>query len=311
MTSTLDKFRPVVAFDVDGVLRVRENAEQDLIPLSITMKKDEYPTLFHGSPRWDEDGEATGVNYFSRPGIELLRRISTDDAFDAYWATTWQHWANRYFGEPFGLPELPTAVKTLYLEGQNWYHCSHSWKSSQLRDQFDGRPLIWLDDSLPDRPGEALGELRRPIDRALTLHYAVDSWTGLTDSDVEIIEEWLKLARTEEGHRELRERHRKRQAERRAQAERWRRDRTRRNKHFDIVKERSLSIFPQNDRLARELASMAQQREGLTPENVGYALKRSGVVADAEGVSAKLRIFGYHRRYRKPDEEDNDGDYDF
>lgn len=49
-----------------------------------------------------------------------------------------------------------------------------------------------------------------------------------------------------------------------------------------------------DDKLARELASTAQQREGLTPENVVYALKRSGVVADAEDVSAKLRIFGYH-----------------
>lgn len=304
MASISERFRPVVAFDVDGVIRVRKNDEVELITLPITMYRDEYPTLFHGSPRWDEQGEAIFPQYFSKPGVELLRKVATDESFDGFWATTWQHWANRYFGEPLGVPELPVAVKTLYPEGQNWYHCSHSWKSDQLQGQFDGRPLIWLDDSLPDRPGEELTAGRRPIDRALTLHYVVDPWTGLTTKDVEFIEEWLTLASSEEGHVELRARRAKAEAKKRAEQKRWSRENERKHRHFKEVRARALGIFPQEENLARELGSLAQHREGLTEENVGYALKRNKVEASASEVSAKLRVVGYHRRYAKPYEDE-------
>jgi hypothetical protein len=306
MTNSLDNFRPVVAFDVDGVIRVRPSDDGTLLSFPITMRQDEYPTLFHGKPRWNEAGESTSVEYFTKAGVDLLKRTACDSSFETVWATTWQRWANLYFGGPLGIPELPVAVKTLHPEGQNWYHCSPSWKSDQLSRQFDGRPLIWIDDSAPDRPDENLIYNRRPIDRAITLFYKVDGWTGLTAKDVIAIEEWLALASSPEGHKILRARRVKEEAAKRAERAKWSRENDRKHAHFKQIFAKVIELYPGQEYLARDLGSMGQHKEGLTSENVGYALKRHSIRADPDELSAKLRIRGYHRKYAKPYDYDLD-----
>lgn len=317
------RLRPVVAFDVDGVLRVRklkptpegftrlgDEIIQDLFPAEILMHRDEYPTLFHGAPRWDEDGTSSGTDYFSVAGAQFLRSVVEDLPADAVWATTWQRWANSYFAEHLGIPHLPVAVVTLEDPDANWFRGgSPAWKSSQLSRQFDGRPLIWLDDNMPERPYERLIELRRPVDRALTLSYRVNPLTGITPEDVEKLTAWIELASTEEGQAELRQKRRDEQAAERA---RWAKDqrlRERRHRIFLRTLELMEELYPGQDYFNRDVARMAEHKEGLIAENISYALKRHSLKADPDELSRKLRVRGYHFKERQPDGWDEDLDF--
>lgn len=311
------KLRPVVAFDVDGVLRVRKSKPtpegfvrlgdeivQNLFPAEIALDRDEYPTLFHGKPRWDEDGKALGTDHFSVEGAELIRSVVAHPQADAVWATTWQRWANHYFAEHLGIPHLPVAVVTLEDPSSNWFFGGPpAWKASQLARQFDGRPLIWLDDNMPERPYERLEPQRRPVDRALTLSYRVNPMTGITPEDVEKIQAWIELASTEEGQEQLRQ---KRRAEQAAEAARRAKD-DRRRKREHAIFERTLTLmeetFPGQDYFNRDVARMAQHKEGLTAENISYAMKRHSISTNAEELGTKLRVRGYHFKERQPDEE--------
>ncbi len=316
------RLRPVVAFDVDGVLRVQklkptpegfaglgDEIVQDLFPAEILMRRDEYPTLFHGSPRWAEDGTSSGTDYFSVAGAQFLRSVVEDLPADAVWATTWQRWANHYFAEHLGIPHLPVAVVTLEDPDANWFRGgSPAWKASQLARQFDGRPLIWLDDNMPERPYERLEPQRRPVDRALTLSYRVNPYTGITPEDVEKITAWIELASTEEGQRELREkRRRERETERRNLAQQKRR-RAREREISEIVEARARELFPGQDYFIRDLVSMGSHPEGLVPENIGFALTRHSVRGDAEEIGRALRVPRFHKR-ELAEEELSDRDF--
>lgn len=322
-TSRELRLTPVVAFDVDGVLRIRKlkpipegftslgpRPEQDIFPVEITFTQDAYPDIYHGKPKWNEDGRSEGTDYFSQVGAAFLQELQAEIGVEPVWATTWQRWANHYFGEALGLTEdLPVAVRTLEPDHLNYAHCSPSWKTRQLARQFDGRPLIWLDDNMPDRPYEDLTGQRRPVDRALTRSYRVDPITGITPEDVLEIRAWLDLASTPQGQLQLRQERREMLAEqRRARLQETRR-RDRRYEIMDQVKAKVLELYPGQDHFARDVASMAQSRTGLVPENLGYALKRHSLKGGPEALSAALRIPRYHLRELPP--EDTDFDLDF
>lgn len=197
------RLKPVVGLDMDGVIRclLRWPDDPEAIELSITMRRDAYPSAFHSEPPWDEDGTSTETEYFSRAGVEWARRLIERGA-DVRWATTWQRFANVYFSGPLGLPELPVAVSGEAGGARN----SRVWKARQLGAGFPGRPLVWVD----DQPDDWLMTARRPVDRALTLIYRpVSSLTGLQEQDTVAIDEWLSMASTVEGQQELRDRRRR------------------------------------------------------------------------------------------------------
>ncbi|MCT9819301.1 hypothetical protein N3K63_03265 [Microbacterium sp. W1N] len=204
MTSEYTQLQSVVvALDMDGVLRslLRWPGDPEVIELSITMHRDAYPSTFHSEPPWDEDGTSTQTEYFSRAGVEWVRRL-VERGEDVRWATTWQAHANSYFAGPLGLPELPVAVSGEAGGARS----SGVWKARQLAAAFPGRPLVWVD----DQPDDSLMTARRPVDRALTLIYRpVSSLTGLQGQDTVAIDEWLAMASTVEGQAELRDRRRR------------------------------------------------------------------------------------------------------
>jgi len=295
------RLKPVVAFDVDGVVRVRkieiDGLDQgELIGADITLKREEYPDLFHGKPRWDETGTSSRTEHFSRAAVDLIGDLSEDPRTEPVWATTWQRWANYYFSSALELPELPVAVKTLEPEELNYAHCSPSWKTQQLSRQFDGRPLIWLDDNMPDRPGEDLTELRRPIDRALTKSFRVNPWTGITPADVEEILGWIELASTEAGQQELRAQRQVELKEEKKTRARQDRQRGRQHEIFMAIRDRLLELYPEQRRFASEVASAGQYKDGLTAETLRYALKRNSIEADPTELAASLRVPRYHLR---------------
>lgn len=219
-----DKFRPVVALDIDGVLRIRDGDGVDgAFAREVTFRRGDYPNMFHGSPPFDADGTHKGTEWFSGVGAAWVRTV-IDRGAEVVLATTWQHWANTYFGDLLGLPELPVAVKESSNDAT--FHCSPAWKSNQLSRQFDGRPLMWVDDNPWDRPSENIYQLRLPKDRALTRFQHTNGWAGIQAEDVTELDAWLALASTEEGHEELRADRRRENARISAAARNWRR-------HFD------------------------------------------------------------------------------
>lgn len=291
-----DKFRPIVAFDVDGVLRVSKLdnlPDPTLFAAEITMHKDEYPDIYHGAPKWDEDGTSKRLNHFSIAGKQFLNDLIEEDKTTPVFATTWQRWANTYFGSVLEIPKLPVAVKTLFPDSLNYQHCSPSWKTNQLARQFDGRPLIWIDDNMTDRPGEDLAELRRPVDRALTCSWEVNRYTGITESDVKHIRYWLELASTPEGHVELRENRNKKMKREKLQREKWERQRNSEKKAYDIVLAKLEEIFPDQSYFTRDLANSARHQT-FDEDSVSWTMKRHNIVGNADELFQKIRIPRYH-----------------
>lgn len=280
------RYRPVVAFDVDGVLRVFKQPDDkvELVAAQITMFREEYPDVFHGKPKWGPYGESTYLEHFSTAGMALIQSIVANPAADAVWATTWQRWANYYFASVLGVPELPVAVKTLEPLEANRFHCSPAWKAHQLSRQFDGRPLIWIDDNMPDRYYEMLEGQRRPQDRALTLTYKVNSYTGITLEDAVNIEAWIEKASTPEGQKELRAERAAMLRKQRAEKARIIRKNNREDRMFDRTRARVLEMLPNDDSLAVTLAYLFSMTPSGSPhvEDVKNALKREGVEANAE-----------------------------
>ncbi|MEW1835944.1 hypothetical protein [Microbacterium sp. NPDC079995] len=201
------QFRPVVAIDMDGVLRVPVRSgghDPDQVIANITFRRDAYPTLHHSQPPWNSRGRYTDEHgeAFSRVGVEwvqdLLRR-----GIDVVWATTWQQHANTYFAPVLGLPELPIAVS----DDRSGHDDPGMWKAAQLAtdSRWAGRPLAWVDDAIPS--GRKIEDARRPKDRALTLSFRVGApWDGIRAWEVAELDAWLALASTAAGHVELRRR---------------------------------------------------------------------------------------------------------
>lgn len=218
------KYHPVVAIDMDGVLRLPPtrpgSPARDLISAEITYRSDAFPTLHHSEPPWDENGEYTDEDgeEFSRTGVEWVHDLLRRD-IDVVWATTWQHHANTYFSPVLGLPELPVAI----VGDGSRFEDPLFWKAAELSSdpRWVGRPLMWVDDDIP--VGWAIENRRRPKDRALTLSFRVGSpWDGLRAREVVELDAWLTLASAPEGHAELRRRRRRRSQQVRRAAERRR-----------------------------------------------------------------------------------------
>lgn len=249
------RFRPVVALDLDGVLRVPPSRTGDtsrdlIVSDPITYRRDAYPTLHHSEPPWDENDEFVDDEgeEFSRVGVQWVHDLLRRDV-DVVWATTWQHHANRYFSPALGLPELPVGVVDV---GRRFLEPAE-WKSVQLSadPRWVGRPLVWIDDDIPAR--WSIERNRRPNDRALTLSYRVSYWLGLTQRDIDELDAWLTLASTSEGHTELR---RRRRAERQLDATQRRR-RRQRVERVERAEAALQVLLPERHELARVLARYA------------------------------------------------------
>ena len=276
MVNSDSRFRPVVAVDVDGVLRVERPepgaAPEGVFSRRITIRREGYPTFLHREPEWDEDDTWTSTHWFSGVGGQWLREL-IDRGVEVVWATTWQHAANRYFTKPLGLPELPVAVRG---DGPRSFG-SAMWKAIELAEGFPGRPLMWIDDHRDARALTLLDELRRPADRALTHFYWIWDWAaGIAPSDVERMDHWLELASTPAGHEELRkERRRERERDRRrAVRSRWGTyARYRRWRSIQAALHRAIGP---DDTISRLLADYAIEHRDLDPAEVGDIIHEWG-----------------------------------
>lgn len=207
--AVVDRFRPVVAIDIDGVLRLAVPPEgpgpEGAYPVEITMRRGAYPHAYHRSPGWTSNGTSTGTYWLSGIGAEWIRSL-LERGVEVVWATTWQEYANVYFAPVLGIPELPVAVTGRQVHGWD----SSDWKSVRLRERFPGRPLVWVDDNPVTNGTFAIDHMRAPRDRALAyFHWVARPQAGIRIHDIAAVEAWVTLASTTEGQAELRRRRRK------------------------------------------------------------------------------------------------------
>jgi hypothetical protein len=204
----VDRYRPVVAIDIDGVLRLAVPPEgpapDGAYSVNLTMRRDAYPQAYHRPPKWSPDATATGTYWLSGIGADWIRSLLSRGV-EVVWATTWQEYANVYFTPALGIPELPVAVVGRQVHAWD----SSDWKSAKLRERYQGRPMVWIDDNPVSSNTFAFDETRSPKDRALAyFHWVTQPQAGLRAHDIAAVEAWLELASTPEGHTELRRRRR-------------------------------------------------------------------------------------------------------
>lgn len=196
MRATDDLYAPVVALDVDGVMRIPEplpGEKAEVIEIEVTMSREEYPSWYHRPPRWNDDGTHTGRYFFSAVGLAWVRSL-LERGVDVRWCTTWEDWANLYFAGPIGLPELPV-ITGQHRRGEG----PERWKARTIAAATRGRPVLWVDDNAWE---EELRRLHTP--RALTGNRMTNPELGIVPPDVKAMNAWLSLASTPDGHDELR-----------------------------------------------------------------------------------------------------------
>jgi hypothetical protein len=113
------------------------------------------------------------------------RLLEFADRYELVWATTWKDLANVHIAPKVGLPELP------WVEWSNRYPTVRTHPSNVMVKTFEvikyanGRPFAWLDDDLMRYD---IKELRK----CKSLPIVVDAKRGITDAQLEKLEEWVK-----------------------------------------------------------------------------------------------------------------------
>lgn len=202
-----DRFRPVVAIEVNGLLGapLTPNIGTQLLTgvgagSEITFRRGAFPSRFVGEPVWEASGEHRERWAFLGPGAHWVRNL-LERGIDVVWASRYQEYVNTYFGAALGLPELPVAAR----DDGRFHTTEADWKASQLSvAAYADRPLLWVNDELTTAGRHLLERNRKPAVRALTCSkYIPDS---ATDGDVDSMDEWLELTRSPSGQSELRRR---------------------------------------------------------------------------------------------------------
>jgi hypothetical protein len=113
------------------------------------------------------------------------------------WATAWEHGANREIAPRLGLPQLPVVewrAPTVAQETLDEYFNLH-WKTRQVVEWADGRDFAWADDEVTASDRDWIAE-HHP-GRALVHH--VRALFGLTGADFEVLGQWLRAVRGDDG----------------------------------------------------------------------------------------------------------------
>jgi hypothetical protein len=203
---TRDRYRPVVAIEVNGLLGIPlpPNLATMFIDgtgAEITYRRESFPARFVVEPRWDFAGEYKENWAFFGRGVMLVKRLLEQD-IEIVWASRFQQATNLYFSQALGLPDLPIAT----LDDGRLHTTEAHWKASQLGQEiYNGRPLLWIADELTAAGRYLLERWRRPADWHISHTKYIPDF--VSDGDVAFIDEWLEDARSASGQAELRRLH--------------------------------------------------------------------------------------------------------
>lgn len=204
--------RPVVALDVDGVVRVlpahlpdERGVSKDADPAAITIRSGRgLFTPFHSMP-------SGTMNILLARGVGGWIRSLLERNIEVVWATTWMDHANTYIAPLLDIPELPVAT-IMHEDSYRYRGDSATWKLDQLVRAYRGRPLIWIDDHPPGFEWQHRSHRRLALedaraqrrDRGVSLIIAPSPLVGITAADMQEAEDWLALVATARGRANLR-----------------------------------------------------------------------------------------------------------
>lgn len=208
--------RPVVALDIDGVVRVLPRFAYDELgipvgyadidpaittPVEIALRPgEELHTAFH------QVREGAHTLHIARGVPEWIRSLLAR-GIEVVWATTWMHHANSHIAPAIGVPKLPVAVEL--IPGHTFRGDSATWKLHQLATGFRGRPLIWVDDNPPyaehsDHTATLASMREIKGDDTPCAFVETNPYAGATAQKRAVVDAWLERALTPSGLDELR-----------------------------------------------------------------------------------------------------------
>jgi len=159
--------RPLLFLDVDGTLLPCGGARR--------------PSTLEQWGQWQHPSNPQLAKVVPGHGPRLLALPC-----DLMWATAWMHDANEVIGPLLGLPELPVADLPDAPE-EDEAGVLH-WKTRILVETAAGRPFVWVDDEIGDLDRTWVAAQHQ----GQALLHRVDSAIGLTGSDLDALDDWLR-----------------------------------------------------------------------------------------------------------------------
>lgn len=183
----MNRPRPVVALDVDGVLNAATGTPHRVLLTAGEVGHESPFGIFAGwrpgDPAWSTE-LTVRLHPWHAGWIRRLQRHA-----DVCWATTWEARANLILAPLLGVDPLPVGVDTARFPptGRELGSGSPEWKIRALADAYPDRPVLWVDDEAgldADRATRGTVETH-PITHA----------TGVTMLEASQIGRWV-IART-------------------------------------------------------------------------------------------------------------------
>jgi hypothetical protein len=162
LVSTPENERPVVVFDVDGVLRVDAEVKPEGY-----VAQDQLPFAYNPA--------------LSIP-LQGLVKVT-----NSYYISSWREQCHEHIGKILGLPELDW----INSDGYEIRPGKESERAQAIAGLFTGRPVAWIDDEITEADHEWADERSRTI--APTLSMRTDPDIGLTPRGIVLVESWLAV----------------------------------------------------------------------------------------------------------------------
>ena len=207
-----DRFRPVVAIELEGLLAVDKDPPYRFAtmkyPRESAMSRD--PDADDAaSAEGDEPGRGERWAWLSAEGRSWVLSLF-GRGIEVVWWSRWHDSADGYLGRDPGLPQMPSARDP----EQSGDPSAEEFAESPLQVRATGRPLLLVTNLRPRMGEEEYIGTRRPVDRAITALRTITRSDERTLDTMAEMDCWLALARTAPGQEALR-RHRRRMLARR------------------------------------------------------------------------------------------------
>jgi hypothetical protein len=181
----MERTRTVVALDIDGVLSPFEDVPGfEVHDLHIDVADVPKSPFVNGGGEKALDLQMRTSKMHARWISDLRERA------EVVWATTWEDAANRVYAPLLGIDVIRVGISVEQNPprfSQARSANSAEWKAMALAEEFEGRRLVWVDDSAWMYAGRGEGLYHG----AEALVIAPDAAKGLVEAEMEMIDRFV------------------------------------------------------------------------------------------------------------------------